>query len=72
VTAMAAIYRPEGFEHDDNLGFGTLIYTLSAKASPYPPAAAPPTRRNLTSNASIDKVWLYWAPSVTADGYIVQ
>jgi len=69
VKAMAEIYRPEGFEHDDNFGFGTLAYTLDSSASPYPPAAVPPTPRDITATAGVGRVWLKWTPSTTANGY---
>jgi regulation of enolase protein 1 (concanavalin A-like superfamily) len=72
VTAMAAMYRPEGFVHDDNFGFGTLAYTLDASKSPYPPAAVPPMPRDLSSAAGVGVVWLNWAPSATATGYNVE
>jgi len=72
VQEMAEIYRPEGFEHDDNFGFGTLAYTLDSKASPYPPAAVPPMPEQVTATAGVGRVWLKWAPSETANGYNVQ
>lgn len=72
VTAMAAMYRPEGFEHDDNFGFGTLAYTLDASKSPYPPAAVPPAPHALSAMAGVGEVWLTWAPSATATGYDVE
>ncbi|NLR57415.1 hypothetical protein HGH93_04865 [Chitinophaga polysaccharea] len=71
VKAMAAINRPEGFEHDDNLGFGTLCYTLNASASPYPPSPAPSIPTRLQATASVRKVWLKWLPVATANGYNV-
>jgi hypothetical protein len=72
LTEFAALYRSEGMQHDDNFGFGTLIYTLDAKKSPYPPAAAPPTPTGLTADVGIGSVWLTWAPCKSADGYIVS
>ncbi len=72
LKAMAEVYRPEGFEHDDNFGFGTLTFTLNAADSPYPPAQAPPVPPGLVAQASIGRVCLSWKPSETANGYIVQ
>jgi hypothetical protein len=69
LKAMAEIYRPEGFEHDDNFGFGTLTYTLDASASPYPPAHVPLVPEGLTATAGVGRVWLRWNPSPTANGY---
>lgn len=71
VKAMAEVNRPEGFEHDDNIGFGTLCYTLSASASPYPPSPAPSIPTGLKATASVGKVWLKWLPVATANGYNV-
>jgi hypothetical protein len=71
VKAMAEINRPEGFEHDDNLGFGTLCYTLNASASPYPASSAPSVPTGLKATASVGKVWLRWNTVATANGYNV-
>lgn len=71
VKAMAEVNRPEGFEHDDNLGFGTLCYTLNAPASPYPPSPAPSVPTGLKVTSSIGKVWLKWNPVATANGYTI-
>jgi hypothetical protein len=71
VKAMAEVNRPEGFEHDDNLGFGTLCYTLNASASPYPASPVPPAPAGLKATASVGKVWLHWLPVATATGYNV-
>jgi hypothetical protein len=62
VKAMAEVNRPEGFVHDDDLGFGTLCYTLDAAASPYPAAPAPTAPVDLKATASVGKVWLRWLP----------
>src|SRR5687768_1430824 len=71
VKAMAEINRPEGFVHDDNLGFGTLCYTLNATASPYPASPAPSAPAGLKATASVGKVWLRWNPAAAANGYNV-
>ncbi|SHM50000.1 Alginate lyase [Chitinophaga jiangningensis] len=71
VKAMAEVNRPEGYAHDDNLGFGTLCYTLNAAASPYPAAPAPAAPAGLQATASVGKVWLKWNPVATANGYEV-
>ncbi len=71
VKAMAELNRPEGFVHDDNIGFGTLCYTLDAAASPYPASPAPSAPSGLKATASIGKVWLRWLPVATANGYNV-
>jgi hypothetical protein len=71
VKAMAEVNRPEGYEHDDNLGFGTLCYTLNASASPYPASPAPSAPTGLKATASVGKVWLRWLPVATATGYNV-
>jgi hypothetical protein len=69
VKAMAEVNRPEGFVHDDNIGFGTLCYTLDAAASPYPASPAPTAPTGLKATASVGKVWLRWDPVATATGY---
>lgn len=71
VKAMAEVNRPEGFEHDDNLGFGTLCYTLNASASPYPSSPVPSAPTGLKATAGTGKVWLRWSPVATANGYNV-
>lgn len=71
VKAMAEVNRPEGFEHDDNLGFGTLCYTLNEAASPYPASPAPSAPAGMNATASVKKVWLRWNPVATATGYNV-
>jgi len=72
LTEFAALYRPEGMQHDDNFGFGTLIYTLDAKKSPYPPPAVPPVPTGLTTIPELGRILLTWSPCKTADGYIVS
>jgi hypothetical protein len=69
---MAALYRPEGIQHDDNFGFGTLLYTLDAKKSPYPPASAPPVPAGLIADGGVGSVLLTWSPCKGADGFIVS
>lgn len=71
VKAMAEMNRPEGIVHDDNLGFGTLCYTLNAAASPYPASPVPSTPAELKAMPSVGKVWLRWHPVATANGYNV-
>lgn len=71
VKAMAELNRPEGFVHDDNLGFGTLCYTLKESASPFPAAPAPSAPEALKAKASVGKVYLRWQPVATANGYHV-
>ncbi|HEY3331777.1 MAG TPA: alginate lyase family protein [Capsulimonadaceae bacterium] len=72
LTEFAALYRPEGMQHDDNFGFGTLIYTLDAKKSPYPPASVPPVPTKLTTDAGLGGISLKWSPCKMADGYIIS
>jgi hypothetical protein len=69
VKAMAEVNRPEGFVNDDNIGFGTLCYTLNASASPYPASPAPSAPTGLKATASVGRVWLRWDPVATATGY---
>jgi hypothetical protein len=71
VKAMAEINRPEGFVHDDNLGFGTLCYTLNTSTSSYPASPAPSAPKGLKATASVGKVWLRWLPVAKANGYNV-
>lgn len=72
LTEFAALYRPEGMQHDDNFGFGTLIYTLDAKKSPYPAFPVPPTPTGLTADAGLGGIHLTWSPCKGADGFIVS
>jgi len=72
VSALAALYRPEAMIHDDNFGFGTLIYTLDGKRSPYPPAAVPPVPTGLSADGGVGNIVLTWAHCDGADGYIVS
>ncbi len=69
---MAALYRPEAMIHDDNFGYGTLIYTLDAKRSPYPGVGAPEVPTGLTADSGIGNIQLVWSPCDSADGFIVS
>jgi regulation of enolase protein 1 (concanavalin A-like superfamily) len=68
IEAMANLYRPE-VGSDDHLGYGTLTFTLSSTASPYPPSPTPATPSGLTATAAIGQVYLNWSPVATAKGY---
>lgn len=69
VKLLADLRRPEPGEIDV-LGYGTLTYTLDAKASPLP-ATAPPVPCQVTASAGLCRVYLQWPPSgaYTAHGY---
>ncbi|HLP76456.1 MAG TPA: hypothetical protein VK327_05995, partial [Candidatus Paceibacterota bacterium] len=71
VKLFAALRRPEPGEIDV-LGYGTLTYTLDAKASPLP-SQAPSTPREVTATPGLQRVTLKWSPSgaYTAHGYEV-
>ncbi|HEY8960964.1 MAG TPA: alginate lyase family protein [Luteolibacter sp.] len=71
VKLFAELRRPEPGEVDV-FGYGTLTYTLDAKASPLP-AAPPPTPREVTATQGLVRVDLKWSPSgaYTAHGYEV-
>jgi hypothetical protein len=71
VQLFAGLRRPEPGEADV-FGYGTLTYTLDAKASPLP-AAPPPVPREVTATAGIGRVELKWSPSAaySAHGYEV-
>jgi len=68
--AMAQLMRPE-HGSDDHFGYGTLTFTLSGTASPYPPLPAPAAPTGLMATPSISQVALNWSPSVVdaAQGY---
>jgi len=72
VKLLAALRRPEPGEIDV-LGYGTLTYTLDAKASPLP-SQAPPAPREVTATPGLQRVELRWSPSgaYTAHGYEVS
>jgi hypothetical protein len=61
VKLFAALRRPEPGEIDV-LGYGTLTYTLDAKASPLP-TKAPPTPREVSATSGLQRVELRWSPS---------
>ncbi len=72
VQAMAQLMRPE-HGSNDHLGYGTLTFTLSAAASPYPPSPIAPMPTGLTATAGVGRVMLQWNSSGdTAQGYRVQ
>jgi hypothetical protein len=72
VKLFAALRRPEPGEIDV-LGYGTLTYTIDAKASPLP-SKAPPTPREVIAIPELQRVELKWSPSgaYTAHGYEVS
>ena len=72
-TAMAKLVRPERGS-GDHFGYGTLTFTLDAKASPYPPNPIPPEPAGLKAEAGVSQVFLNWEKSGgdTAQGYIVR
>ncbi|MEK7951431.1 alginate lyase family protein [Luteolibacter soli] len=71
VQLLAELRRPEPGEVDV-FGYGTLTYTLDAKASPLT-TAPPPTPREVTATPGINRIELKWSPSgaYTAHGYEV-
>jgi len=71
VKLFAELRRPEPGEVDI-FGYGTLTFTLDAKASPLP-AAPPPVPREVVATAGLARVELKWSPSgaYTAHGYEV-
>jgi hypothetical protein len=72
VKMFAALRRPEPGEIDV-LGYGTLTYTLDARASSLL-SKAPPTPREVTAAPGLQRVELRWSPSgaYTAHGYEVS
>ncbi len=72
VKLFAALRRPEPGEIDV-LGYGTLTYTLDAKASPLQ-AEPPPVPREVSATPGLARVELKWSPSgaYNADGYEVS
>ena len=72
VQLFAELRRPEPGEIDV-FGYGTLTYTLDAKASPLT-TSPPPVPGEVTVTPGIDRVELKWSPSgaYTAHGYEVS
>jgi hypothetical protein len=72
VKLFAALRRPEPGEIDV-LGYGTLTYTLDAKASPLQ-TEPPPTPREVIAIPGLQRVELKWSPSgaYSAHGYEVS
>jgi len=72
VKLFADLRRPEPGEVDV-LGYGTLAYTLDAKASPLP-SKAPPMPREVTATPGLQRIELRWSPSgaYMANGYEVS
>lgn len=70
VKLFAELRRPEPGEADI-FGYGTLTFTLDAKASPLP--VAPPVPREVAATGGLERVELKWSPSgaYTAHGYEV-
>lgn len=73
VQKIAQLMRPE-HGSPDHFGYGTLTFTLSAAASPYPPSPLAPTPTDLMAIAGVGRVSLKWSPSAgdTAQGYRIQ
>lgn len=74
VKAMAEIMRLAG-STNDQLGYGTLTYTLDADKSPYPAHTSIPVRlEGFKATAGVDRVELKWnAPeTMDANGYNVK
>jgi len=73
VQKIAQLMRPE-HGSADHFGYGTLAFTLSAEASPYPPSPLAPTPTDLKAIAGVGRVTLKWSPSDgdTAQGYRIQ
>ncbi len=72
VKLFAALCRPEPGEIDV-MGYGTLTYTLDAKASPLL-TEAPPTPREVIAIPGLQRVELKWSPSgaYSAHGYEIS
>jgi fibronectin type 3 domain-containing protein len=70
--AMAQLMRPE-HGSADHFGYGTLTFTLSGTASPYPPLPVPGVPTGLTATANVSQVALNWSYSQAnaAQGYNV-
>jgi len=72
VKSMAQLVRPE-HGSADHFGYGTLAFTRTAAASPYPPSPVPPVPAGLTATASVGRVFLKWTPDndATTQGYSI-
>jgi len=72
VKLFAALRRPEPGEIDV-MGYGTLTYTLDAKASPLQ-TEPPPVPREVSATPGLARVELKWSPSgaYSAHGYEVS
>lgn len=72
-AALAHLSRPEQ-GGGDHFGYGTLTFTLSADASPWPPFPVPPAPTELRAAAGVGHVELTWtAPSGdTVRGYEIH
>lgn len=68
--AMAQLMRPK-HGSADHFGYGTLTFTLSGTASPYPPSPLPSAPTHVTATAGVGQVSLRWKPVSTANGYNV-
>lgn len=73
VKRVAELARPElsGWDH---FGYGTLTFTLDAKASPYPPLPAPAAPTGLVAKPGLGRVYLTWDVPAKLDAarYIVR
>lgn len=70
---MAQLMRPE-HGSGDHFGYGTLAFTLSSEASPYPPSPVPSIPTGLKAEAGVSQVFLNWekCSDDTAQGYSVR
>jgi fibronectin type 3 domain-containing protein len=59
--ATAQLYRPERGSAD-HFGYGTLVYTLSAAASPHPATPYPVAPTGLTATPGLGQIRLGWTP----------
>ena len=57
LTAFAKLARPE--TEQENLGFGTLLFTIDAATSPLM-TEVPRAAENLQANSGVGSVWLSW------------
>jgi regulation of enolase protein 1 (concanavalin A-like superfamily) len=68
--AIAELMRPE-HGSADHFGYGTLTFTLSAAASPYPASPIPAFPTDVTATGGVALVYLSWSPVATANGFNV-